>query len=115
MPFADEETISKIEKNVPLLANVSKLFDKGMSNAEIADYVMRDIEFDIFDELEVEYVCDCSRERTAKALASIGKKDVMNLLKEQIDEGKPEELEVVCRFCGKKQIFNRADCEALFN
>jgi molecular chaperone Hsp33 len=114
LPFADEDTISKIENNVPLLSNVSKLFDKGMTNAEIANYVMRDIEFDIFDELEVEYICDCSRERTAKALASIGKKDVMNLLKEQIDEGKPEELEVVCRFCGKKQIFNRADCEALF-
>ena len=115
LPFADEETISKIENNLPLLSNVSRLFDKGMTNAEIANYVMRDIEFDIFDELEVEYECDCSRERTAKALASIGKKDVMKLLEEQLDEGKPDELEVVCRFCGKKQIFNRVDCEAMFS
>jgi molecular chaperone Hsp33 len=115
LPFADEETITKIENNVPLLANVSKLFDKGMTNAEIANYVMRDIEFDIFDELEVEYICDCSRERTAKALASIGKKDVMKLLEEQLEEGKPDELEVVCRFCNKKQIFTRSDCEAMFS
>ena len=114
LPFAAPETVDKIEKNVSLLSNVSRLFDSGMSNAEIAEYVMQGIDYDIFDELEVCYECDCSRERTARALASIGKKDVMKLLEEQVEEGKSEELEVVCRFCGNKHIFNKADCEALF-
>ena len=114
LPFAAEETIDKIEKNTALLSKVSSLFDSGMSNAEIAEYVMQGIEYDIFDELEVCYECDCSRERTAKAIASIGKDKVMQLLAEQVEEGKPEELEVICRFCNKREIFNKADCEAMF-
>ena len=115
LPFAAEDTVDAIEKNVSLLSNVSRLFDSGKSNAEIAEYVMQGIEYDVFDELEVEYVCDCSRERTAKALASIGKKEVEKLLSEQVEEGKPEELEIVCRFCDKRHIFTKEDCERLFN
>ena len=114
LPFAAEETIDKIEKNTALLSKVSSLFDSRMSNAEIAEYVMQGIEYDIFDELEVCYECDCSRERTAKAIASIGKDKVMQLLAEQVEEGKPEELEVICRFCNNREIFNKADCEAMF-
>jgi molecular chaperone Hsp33 len=109
LPFADEDTVSKIEKNTALMANVSKLFDAGMSNEEIAEYVMKDIEYDIFDELYVEYKCDCSWERTRDAIASIGRADVMKMFDEQVAEGKEERLEVVCRFCNKKHYFERSD------
>jgi molecular chaperone Hsp33 len=114
LPFAAEDTISKIENNVPLLANVSKLFDKGMTNAEIANYVMRDIEFDIFDELEVEYKCTCTRERVSNALHSLGKKELYKMLEEQKAEGKEEVLEVLCKFCDKKELFTKDDIDKLF-
>ncbi|MBQ8141189.1 MAG: Hsp33 family molecular chaperone HslO [Clostridia bacterium] len=113
LPFADEGTVDKIEKNASLLSNVSRLFDSGKTNAEIAEYVMNGIEYDVFDELEVEYRCDCSRERVRKALASIGKDKVNQMLDEQLAEGKEEKLEVVCRFCGKKEFFDRSDAEKL--
>ncbi len=113
LPFADDETVNKIEQNASLLANISKLFDKGMTNSEIAEYVMAGIDYDIFDELEVEYKCDCTRERVKKALASIGKDKVHQMLDEQLAEGKEEKLEVVCRFCGKKEYFDRKDADNL--
>ncbi len=113
LPFADDETVDKIEKNASLLANVSRLFDSGKTNAEIAEIVMSGIEYDIFDELEVEYICDCSRERVAKTLASLGKDKIHQMLDEQLAEGKEERLEVVCRFCGKKEYFTREDAERL--
>lgn len=113
LPFADEGTVDKIEKNASLLSNVSRLFDSGKTNAEIAEYVMNGIEYDVFDELEVEYRCDCNRERVRKALASIGKDKVNQMLDEQLAEGKEEKLEVVCRFCGKKEFFDRSDAEKL--
>ena len=114
LPFADSHTVDLIERNANDLSNVSRLFDAGLSNEEIAKIALRDIPFDVFDELDVEYRCNCSRERTTKALITLGKPDLLGLLEEQIAEGKPERLEVACRFCDKKQYYNRADIEKMF-
>ena len=113
LPFANPETVDALEKNVPKLANVSKLFDKGLSNEEIAKIALEGIDFDVFDELEVEYKCDCSRERVARALITLGEGDLRKMLAEQVAEGKREELEVNCRFCGRKEIFTKADIEKM--
>ncbi len=109
LPFADDETVTKIEKNIPFLANVSRLFDKGMSNEEIAALALQDIEYDMFDEIDVDYLCTCSRERMEKAMKAIDKKDLRKMFDEQIAEGKEEVLEVECRFCNSKYAFKPED------
>lgn len=109
LPFADDETISKIEKNIPFLSNVSRLFDKGMSNEEIAALALQDIEYDLFDEIDVDYVCTCSRERMERAMKSIDPKELRRMFDEQIAEGKPEELEIKCRFCNSSYTFKPED------
>lgn len=115
LPFASEETISAIEKNIPALENVSKLFERGYDNEKIANIALDGIEFDIFDELEVEYRCTCSRERVSAALHSLGKDELYKMLEEQLAEGKDESLEVLCKFCDKKEVFNKKDIDKLFN
>lgn len=114
LPFASEDTISAIEKNIPQLSNISSLFDKGFSNAEIAKIALEGIGFDIFDEIYVDYSCNCSRERMEKALISLGKKELDKMLSEQVSDGKEENIEVCCRFCNKKHRFDRADIEKMF-
>ena len=114
LPFAAPDTVDLIERNAQDLSNVSRLFDQGKSLEEIAQIAFRDIPFDVFDELDVAYRCNCSRERTTKALITLGKNDLLGLLAEQVAEGKPERLEVNCRFCDKKQYYNRADVEKMF-
>ncbi|MBO5295641.1 MAG: Hsp33 family molecular chaperone HslO [Clostridia bacterium] len=114
LPFAAPETVDLIERNANDIANVSRLFDAGMTNEQIAQIALRDIPFDVFDELDVEYRCNCSRERTTRALITLGKNDLMGLIDEQIREGKPARLEVNCRFCDKKQYYDRADIEKMF-
>ena len=109
LPFADDDTVTKIEQNVPFLSNVSRLFDSGMSNEEIAALALQGIEYDLFDSIDVDYLCTCSRERMEKALKSLDKKELRKLFDEQIAEGKPEELEVECRFCNTKYSFTPKD------
>lgn len=109
LPFADEETVSQIEKNIPKLSNISRLFEEGMDNQEILKIAMEGIEYDLFDEIDVDYLCTCSEERMRQALASIGKTDLEKLFAEQVAEGKPEELEIVCRFCNSKYTFKPGD------
>ena len=109
LPFADDETVTKIEKNIPFLSNISRLFDSGMSKEEIMALAMQGIEYDLFDVIDVDYKCTCSRERMHKALVSLGEKDLRKLFDEQIAEGKPEELEVECRFCNSKYTFTPKD------
>ncbi len=105
LPFADPAVIDQLEKNAASLANISKQFERGLSNKEIADIALDGIEYDLFDELDVGYVCTCSRERIAKALHSIDKGELRKMLDEQVAEGKTEELEVCCHFCNTAYRF----------
>lgn len=113
LPFANPETVDAIERNIPKLANVSKLFERGLDNKAIADVALEGIEFDVFDELYVDYKCNCSRERVEKALITLGSRDLYEMLEEQKKEGKADELEVCCRFCGRKEIFTRAQIDKM--
>ena len=114
LPFADEKTVDLIERNAASLTNVSRLFDKGLSNVEIADIALTDIPYDLFDELEVSYKCTCSRERMKNALLSIKEKEIYDMLREQVEEGKPEELEIFCRFCNSHYIFTKQEIDEAF-
>ena len=109
MPFPDEETVDLIERNAADLSNISKLFELGKENKEIADIAMRDIPYDVFDTLEVAYRCDCSRERMRKKIISLGKEEIKNMLSEQEAEGKARELTAVCRFCNSEYTFTEKD------
>ncbi|MCQ2428148.1 MAG: Hsp33 family molecular chaperone HslO [Clostridia bacterium] len=105
LPFSDPSITPILERNASALSGISHLIDSGKSLKEIADIALEGIPYDIFDELEADYVCTCSKERMLRAVSSIGEKDILKLLDEQEAEGKPRELEVACRFCDKKYTF----------
>ena len=106
LPFPDDKTVDLIERNAADLSNVSRLFERGLSNEEIAEIALRDIPYDIFDILEVEYKCDCSRDRMLAKIKSLGAKEIATMLDEQESEGKPRELTAVCRFCNSEYTFD---------
>ena len=106
MPFPDDSTVDLIERNAADLSNISRLFERGLSNEEIAEIALRDIPYDIFDTLEVEYKCDCSHERMLSKIKSLGKTEIAKMLDEQEAEGKPRELTAVCRFCNSEYTFD---------
>ena len=108
LPFPDENTVDLIERNAADLSNISRYFERGMTNEEIANIAMRDIPFDVFDTLEVEYKCDCSSDRMLKKIKSLGKKELSDMLDEQEKEGKARELTAVCHFCNSNYTFSES-------
>ena len=113
LPFANPDTVNGLEKNVSKLSNVSRLFELGLTNYEIAQIALEGIEFDGFDELEVEYKCDCSRGRVERALITLGEADLCKMLDEQEAEGKARELVVNCRFCTRSEVFTEEDIKKM--
>ena len=109
LPFPEESTVDQIEKNAAALGNISKYFEMGLTNEQILDIAMKDIPYDIFDNLEVEYKCDCSRERMYEKILSLGKDEIKNMLNEQEAEGKARELTAICRFCNSEYTYSEKD------
>ena len=109
MPFPDEETVDLIERNASDLVNISRYFDRGLTNEQIMDIAMRDIPYDIFDTIEVGYKCDCSAKRMKEKIKSLGKAEILKMLDEQEAEGKPRELTAICRFCNSEYTFTEKE------
>ena len=109
LPFPDDKTVDLIERNAADIANISSLFASGKTNEEIIDIAMKDIPFDKFDTLEVEYKCDCSRERMRKKIKALGKKEILDMLDEEKKEGKKRCLTAVCHFCNSEYKFTEKD------
>ncbi len=109
LPFPDDATVDLIERNAASLTNVSSYFERGLSNLDIANIAMEGIEYDVFDTLEVEYKCDCRRDRMLKKIKSLGSGEIESMLKEQEAEGKARELTAECRFCNNKYTFKEAE------
>lgn len=109
LPFADEGVIDRLERNSASLAGISHLFDQGLSNRAVAELALEGIEYDPFDEIEVEYRCDCSRERMRRGILGLGREKVAQMLDEQEAEGKPRALEACCRFCSNRYLFTEEE------
>ena len=113
LPFADEHTIDLLERNAANLSRISAMIDSGMDNQAILDVALADIPYDIFDELSVDYVCTCSKEKMDAVMRSIGKREVDRLLSEQVADGKPEELDITCRFCNQHYVYTKTELEGM--
>ncbi len=99
MPMADEETVSTIERNIALIDSVSAIIEKGGRAEDVIASCFAGIEYEMFDEFDIGYVCNCSREKYEKALITLSADDF-----ESLGEDKAP-IEAVCRFCNKKYSF----------
>ena len=107
MPFADEDVINKLEERVNNISSVTEMLEKGMTPEDILKEVMGDMDVEFTDKIETGFVCNCGKEKIAKALASISKKD----MDEIINDGK--EIEVKCDFCNTTYKFSVEELQTL--
>lgn len=99
MPFAEEDVISKLEQNVQKINSVTNLLEEGHTPESLLEKVLEGFDVQINEKMDTRFCCNCSKERVAKALISIGRKE----LNEMIQEGKP--IEMNCHFCNTNYNF----------
>lgn len=106
LPFADEAIIDKLEKNLASLPSLTSLL-KDHTVEELMPMYLKGIEYDVFDEIECEYQCKCSRKKTDGALVSLGKTELEKILESE------EKTELCCQFCDKKYVYSKSDIKHL--
>ena len=107
LPGAGEELISKIEAGVHSLGPVSSALAGGLDGEGLLRAVLSGFDLDILEKHPVEYRCYCSRERVSRALISMGRKDLTELIQEQ------GQAELTCQFCDRVYRFSGEELEQL--
>ena len=100
MPFVGEEVIGALEKNLAAFSTVTTVLDEGKTPEEMLQQLLAGLDPVITEKVTCRYECSCSRERMERAIISIGKKDI----EEMINDG--EAIEVNCQFCGNSYHFS---------
>lgn len=100
MPFVTDEVLNKLEENIRKISSVTSMLDDGHTPEQMLEKILEGLDLEITDTIPAQFECNCSHERIEKAIISIGKKDIQ----EMIDEGK--EVEVKCHFCNTAYKFS---------
>ena len=107
MPFTEDAVIDKLEENVKKLPSVTTMLEEGETPEGMIRRVLDGFDVEFYEETPTGYVCDCSKERVERAIISIGKKEIQDM----IDDQKP--IEVNCHFCGRHYEFSVDDLKHL--
>ncbi len=109
LPNADDEVLSKIEKNIALLPPISQLISEGLDAAGIINRIFAGLSVTIYEEFPLKFKCTCSLEKVQKVLVSLGAEEINDILAE---DGKAE---VCCPFCSAKYQFNKSSLEEIID
>ena len=107
MPGATEDTIVKVEGGIMAAGPVSALLEQDPDPEHLLRAVMSDFDLKILETQPVSYKCYCSRERVERALISLGRKELEEMLREQGG------CQLSCQFCDTVYDFSKEDLERL--
>lgn len=107
LPMADDATIDKLEANIRTLEPMTTMLAKGMSILDICKKALEGFNLEVLDKNNINYVCNCSRERVENSLSTLKDEEILSL---------PDErgfMEASCQFCNKKYKFTKQELEEL--
>ena len=107
MPDALEEVIVRLEGRLTAMKSVTEYLDRGCTPEGLLQELLGAFDVEFLEKTEAAFACNCSKERVEKAIVSIGRKD----LNEMVQEGKP--IEVKCHFCNTAYEFTVEDLKKI--
>ena len=100
MPFAEDSVITQLEENLKTLKPVTTMLDEGLSPEQILETLLAGMDVQFTEKMDTQFYCNCDKDRVEKALISLGKKEINDMIR----EGKP--IEVNCHFCNHNYAFS---------
>lgn len=107
MPGAENEVISEIEERLKVIAPISSMIAEGMTPEQILEQVLGEGNVKVLEKLSVQFQCQCSEERVANAIISLGSEEIQDMI---YTDG---QAEANCHFCNETYHFTKEDLEEL--
>lgn len=107
LPETSDETISQLEANLAALPPLTKMFEDGLDMMQVAHQVFAGMGLDELESYDLNYKCDCSREKMSAALKSLGTQELLDIIEED------GQAELVCHFCNEKYNFSELELTTL--
>lgn len=107
LPNATENTISYLENIIKKYPSFNDVLEK-YSLEEILKLFFND-DYEILETKEVCFKCSCSKENFSKALLTLGKKDLEEIINED------HHIETVCHYCEEKYNFSEEEIKEIIN
>lgn len=108
LPGAEEAAVKQLEANIAKLDSVTTMLAKGLSLEEMCQKALDGFAMEVLDEFQIHYVCNCSKERFAKGLLTLGPQEIRTLPLDS--QGR---VETVCQYCSRKYYFTKEELESL--
>lgn len=109
MPDVSEEDIETLERNLKGVLSVSHMVDEAQQLEQIVEVIMGELGYQIVQEIEAQYECDCNKERIERALISLGRAELEQILEEDA------QAELVCHFCNTKYLFSADELRSMID
>lgn len=107
LPNTTEEVISALEKKLSILPSMTELLSSGYTLEDICKNLADD--FKLLAKQDVEFRCNCSKEKFERGLISLGKQEIEDILS---TDG---QADTVCHFCNEHYFFSKEDLEDILN
>lgn len=107
MPGAKDETAQQLQDKVSAFMPVTEYLAAGHTPVELMHDLLGEFGVEILETHPVGFQCNCTRERVEKALVSIGRQELSQL----IEEGEPVEMR--CHYCNEAYQFTIEELKEL--
>ncbi len=108
MPFAEDATIDRLERNLSGITSVTAMLDAGDTPEHMLGRILEGLDCQVTDTCPVAFSCNCSKERIEKVLISLGKKEIQDMIREG------REVEVNCHFCNTHYRFSVEELKGIY-
>ena len=110
MPDCNPFLIDILEDYVKKLDSVTDIVKASDGDIKkMAEIILEPFQFEILEEKEVEYSCDCSRKKVERAVISLGKSEITKMIEED------GQAEVNCQFCNTNYVINKEGLKKLLD